>query len=412
MIRRSKMKTYKDFIIYKGQDKEVHIPFAVSGFTDFNASFYTDKQYEVLKGADDFDFDGEWASIFFDNTDLDLLADGVLRYTFTYKLDDVDVVKNTNSAYILKTPENYSAHTADEVYQEGVDDQKAKLSSITIVENGTYEAEDGYSAVTVNVSGGSSVDIISTAMTVTGDVQTIESETGKAFSAVTVDATQWGNDNYGAGYASGFTDGMVSGTSIGYDEGVAEQKAKLSSVTIVENGTYESEDGYSAVTVNISGSPSVDIISTDITMTWEKQKTIESEAGTAWSAVTVYSSPTWRPYENNLYRYAKQMCYANDLEGYSFSGTYLCHVNNNQNFAAVDIGPDGEITGYTGWGMEKIENDHYYKKDDMGYTFEAWVERRHTRKFLYWLTNADISELDIYGTGHGLEMFGFPLPLY
>lgn len=253
------MKTYKDFIIYKGQDKEVQIPFAVSGFTDFTASFYTDKEYEILKTAEDFDFDGEWASIFFDNTALDLLNDGVLRYTFNYKIDGVDVVKSTNSAYTLRTPENYSAHTADEVYQEGVDDQKAKLSSITIVENGTYQAEDGYSAVTVSVSGGSSVDIVSTAMTITQDVETIESEAGTAWSAVSVNAINYGNGRYEAGYsrgssdgyASGYTDGMVSGTSVGYDEGVAEQKAKLTGVTITENGQYNRPDGYSAVTVNI-----------------------------------------------------------------------------------------------------------------------------------------------------------------
>lgn len=171
----SAMKTYKDFIIYKGQDKEVQIPFAVSGFTDFTASFYTDKEYEILKTAEDFDFDGEWASIFFDNTDLDLLNDGVLRYTFNYKIDGVDVVKSTNSAYTLRTPENYSAHTADEVYQdgylsgytdgmvsgtsvgyeegfeEGEEAQKAKMTGVTITENGVYTRPDGYSSVDVNV---------------------------------------------------------------------------------------------------------------------------------------------------------------------------------------------------------------------------------------------------------------------
>lgn len=56
---------------------------------------------------------------------------------------------------------------------------------------------------------------------------------------------------YTDGYTSGYTDGIVSGTSIGYDEGVAEQKAKLTGITITENGQYNRPDGYSDVTVNI-----------------------------------------------------------------------------------------------------------------------------------------------------------------
>lgn len=278
----------------------------------------------------------------------------------------------------------------------------------------------------VNVSSGTNVDIISTAMTVTRDVETIESEAGKAFSAVTVDATQFGNVNYSdgydyavrnvavesvelpvsangvydatigrvgegyirrvvvdvdqegpynSGYTSGFTDGMVSGTSVGYEEGVAEQKAKLTGIFINKNGQYSRPDGYSAVTVSVR--------------------------------------PKWEPYVNNEYRYAKQMCYANDLPGYSFSGTYLCHLNDNQTVAGVDIDENGVITGYTGLGMVQIPNsDHFFKKDNDGYTWEAWVEDDGIgHKYLYWFTNADISELDAYGTGHGIEMYGYPLPI-
>ena len=132
------------------------------------------------------------------------------------------------------------------------------------------------------------------------------------------------------------------------------------------------------------------------------------------SAVTLNINvrPAWNIYVNNRYRYAKQMCYANDLPGYSFSGTYLCHLNDNQTLSAVDIDSNGVITGYTGWGMVQIpDSDHYFKKDNDGYTWEAWVEddgRGH--KYLYWMTNAVISDLDAYGTGHGIEMYGYPLP--
>lgn len=73
-------------------------------------------------------------------------------------------------------------------------------------ESGVYEVlpDEGFAGVkktivTVNVSG-SAIDVISTAMTVTRDVETIESESGTAWSAVTVDAEQFGNEQYTGGY--------------------------------------------------------------------------------------------------------------------------------------------------------------------------------------------------------------------
>ena len=44
-------------------------------------------------------------------------------------------------------------------------------------------------------------------------------------------------------YEEGYIDGK--------EDGVADQKAKLSAITITENGDYNREDGYSAITVNV-----------------------------------------------------------------------------------------------------------------------------------------------------------------
>ena len=84
---------------------------------------------------------------------------------------------------------------------DGVNEQKGKLSQITISENGTYTNENGYSHIEVNVP-----DL---------------------------------NGSYDEGYQKGKTDG------------VNEQKAKLSQITISENGTYTKEDGYNEVVVNV-----------------------------------------------------------------------------------------------------------------------------------------------------------------
>ena len=73
----------------------------------------------------------------------------------------------------------------EEGYEDGVADQKAKLTVTSFTENNTYTREDGWSAVTVNVP-------------------------------------------------SDYQDG--------YDDGVADQKAKLSTTSVTENGTYTREE--------------------------------------------------------------------------------------------------------------------------------------------------------------------------
>ena len=84
---------------------------------------------------------------------------------------------------------------------DGIDEQKSKLESINITENGTYRKEDGYNEVVVNVP-----DL---------------------------------NGSYSEGYEQGKIDG------------IDEQKAKLESINITENGVYSKEDGYNHIEVNV-----------------------------------------------------------------------------------------------------------------------------------------------------------------
>ena len=102
-------------------------------------------------------------------------------------------------------------------YTDGVAAQKAKLSFKAITGNGFYTRTDGWSAVSVNV------------------------DTSAA---------------YQEGYDSGFTDGAASVDCTDfYNSGITDgeniQKAKLSSTTITQNGTYTRANGWSAVTVNV-----------------------------------------------------------------------------------------------------------------------------------------------------------------
>ena len=83
----------------------------------------------------------------------------------------------------------------------GKEQQKEKLSSLHVAENGQYEREDGWNVVTVDVP-----DL---------------------------------NGSYNEGYEQGKTDG------------IDEQKGKLESINITENGVYSKEDGYNHIEVNV-----------------------------------------------------------------------------------------------------------------------------------------------------------------
>ena len=124
------------------------------------------------------------------------------------------------SEVVVDVPQ--TGHTEEELkeaYQNGktvgVSEQKSKLSAVTITQNGDYNREDGYSTVTVNVA-----------------------QTGHTDEEMT--------EQYQSGYTSGET----------------HQKALLSAITITQNGSYERENGYSAVTVDVAGQePSLQTLS-------------------------------------------------------------------------------------------------------------------------------------------------------
>ena len=170
-----------------------------------------------------------------------------------------------------------TGHTNEEMRQQydngvadGTDIQKGKLSAITLTQNGEYSREDGYSAITVNVpqtghteeelegaynsgytSGETHQKALLSAITI---IQNGSYERENGYGAVTVNVEQTGHTD------EELTQAYQNGKTVG----VSEQKSKLSAITITQNGDYNREDGYSAVTVNVAGQePS--LVSTAVT---------------------------------------------------------------------------------------------------------------------------------------------------
>ena len=86
---------------------------------------------------------------------------------------------------------------------DGVNEQKSKLESINITENGTYTKEDGYNHIEVNVS-----DL---------------------------------NGSYDEGYSQGKTDGEQAGYNSGYTQGQADVAANTRVLNVTKNGNYLSK---------------------------------------------------------------------------------------------------------------------------------------------------------------------------
>ena len=149
-------------------------------------------------------------------------------------------------------------------HTDGVAEQKAKLIGLDINSNGTYSRPDGWSAVTVNVPTGSTINNQNkTVNIVNNGVTTVTYDSGYTglgtvginvavptghSDAELIQAYQSGYTN---GYTSGNTDGYNSGKIVGYNSGITYQKSLLVSTAVTENGTYTREDGFNSVNVEV-----------------------------------------------------------------------------------------------------------------------------------------------------------------
>ena len=87
---------------------------------------------------------------------------------------------------------------------DGVNEQKSKLETINITENGTYTKQDGYNHIEVNVP----------------------------------DLNGSYDEGYQQGHTEGYNEGYTEGEGIGYNQGQADIASKARVLEVAENGTY------------------------------------------------------------------------------------------------------------------------------------------------------------------------------
>ena len=146
---------------------------------------------------------------------------------------------------------------------DGANEQKSKLETINITENGTYTKEDGYNQIEVNVpdlNGSYEQGKTDGVNEQKSKLETINiTENGvyskeDGYNHIEVNVPDL-NGSYDEGYEQGHTEGYNEGKT----DGVNEQKGKLESINITENGTYTKEDGYNHIEVNVNAVPKINV---------------------------------------------------------------------------------------------------------------------------------------------------------
>ena len=152
--------------------------------------------------------------------------------------------------------------------EDGVNEQKNRLTSISITENDTYINEDGYNEITVDVQPNLQekyVNVTDNNTTVTAD------EEFDGMKSVEINATPIYNNGYNDGksdgveqgynngYNVGSTEGYNNGVQVGYNDGYATGKAEgittqrdlMTTLSVRSNGLWRRDDGYNEVDVNV-----------------------------------------------------------------------------------------------------------------------------------------------------------------
>lgn len=194
------MNTFFDNIVYKGVPFDIVQPNdCPEGLENPTLRLHTYGDDSVVVN---YTLSGDMVTIHIGATDLDVLDDGVIYYEWA---NSESAITCNNTVYTLKTPEGYDPISIEDIYESGytsghtagMEDQKDLMVEADIVENGTYTRPDGYSTVNVNV--GTSGSVVFTSQSIF-DYRNTFYTSGTPWSALTVDAQQFGDEQYSGGY--------------------------------------------------------------------------------------------------------------------------------------------------------------------------------------------------------------------
>ena len=173
----------------------------VAQYDDVKISFYTKNPNNQVMVNDGITIKRNIAEVMVDSTLFDNLEEGLISYIVYGTKDGIPFIEERQSNYFLKTPLDFKPTTCN-------------LEDKSVTPSMGDRNNDGYIIVE-------------------------EDEVYDGLSRVVIDPQTLYNEGIEAGYGQGKTDG------------INEQKSKLESISIIDNGGYSKEDGYNHIEVNV-----------------------------------------------------------------------------------------------------------------------------------------------------------------
>ena len=170
-------------------------------YDDVKISFYTKNPNNQVMVDDGITIKRNIAEVKIESTLFDNLEEGLISYIVYGTKDGIPFIEERQSNYFLKAPLDFKPTTCN-------------LEDKSVTPSMGDRNDDGYIVVE-------------------------EDEIYDGLSRVVIDPQTLYNEGIEAGYVQGKTDG------------VNEQKTKLESINITENGVYSKEDGYNHIEVNV-----------------------------------------------------------------------------------------------------------------------------------------------------------------
>lgn len=158
-----------------------------------------------------------------------------------------------------------------------------------------------------------------------------------------------------AGQRQGYQAGYEAGETSGIAEGIAEQKAKLTSLNVTSNGTYNREDGYNSVTVNVpSSEPNLETGVVEDAHLYGEYSPSEGYDGFATISVSV--SPSAKGTASNPFTSRDDITEEIDTAGSVVMGSYYSVTLTEDD--TIEYDPDE--TGYKMYAVTKASTDPDY----------------------------------------------------
>jgi len=286
----------------------------------------------------------------------------------TASAQTVSIPRNDNGGTPSVNPRSYQEgynagfEAGEDVgYGDGVAYQKSLLSSTAITENGEYQSENGFSAVSVNVpQTGSSLPL--TAITITAN--TAITETEKAYTGITVnvDTASTYNSGYTDGYTSGETDGYNTGYVSGETVGENNIISTFSAMTATTNGNYgSSAHPLSAITVDVPQTgQSVTLEEMDVTISADTTVVNPSQGYDGLSKVNIDATD----YGNSKYNSGYTSGYTSgNTDGYDsgytsgYSSGYTSGYSSGYSSGYTSGETDGYNSGYTSGHTDGVDEE-------------------------------------------------------